>query len=291
MKRFFRFPAAIAAVLCAGMLVDGDPALGEDGDSAGSGFQREFSVRRARGNRFEVSAADGEPSAADAELSAADISGVYGFVARRVANRADAADIAQQTLLLACAKRGTWRGANLSAWLFAIARHLIVDHYRAKNRFQFVEVTALAETNSALQTPLDTPAIYEHRERLTDWLDCVTRRLHLEEQAAVLLADVHAYRDKDSAAVLRMSVPSFKLLLHGARARLHEIAGGNSMLGRNTTATVCDDSANGYGGKSAAPGNGRPPSVYPTYRTGVTCHLGAPQLLALRDRLLEGLSL
>jgi len=56
-----------------------------------------------------------------------------------VANLADAADIAQQTLLLACAELSACRGENLSPWLFAIARHLIVDHYRAQNRFRFVE--------------------------------------------------------------------------------------------------------------------------------------------------------
>ena len=56
------------------------------------------------------------------KLSAADTAGVHRFVARRVANHADAADIAQQTLLLACAKLSSCRGENLSAWLFTIAR-------------------------------------------------------------------------------------------------------------------------------------------------------------------------
>jgi len=224
------------------------------------------------------------------ELSAADASAVYRYVARRVANGTDAADIAQQTLLLACAKRSTCRGENLSAWLYTIASHLIVDHYRAKNRFQFLEVAALMETESALQTPPDSSAIYEGRERLRGWLDCITHRLRLEEQAAVLLADIYDHRDKDSAAVLSMSVPSFKLLLHGARARLREIVGGNGVLVRSTTAAACDDSGNGYGSKNAAPGNGGPPSEHPKYGTGVTCHLGAPELLALRDKLLAGLS-
>jgi len=89
------------------------------------------------------------------ELTPIDAAEVHRFVARRVANHADAADIAQQTLLLACAKLSSCRGENLSAWLFTIARHLIVDHYRAKNRIQFVDVSpaALAETEPALRTP------------------------------------------------------------------------------------------------------------------------------------------
>jgi RNA polymerase sigma-70 factor, ECF subfamily len=191
------------------------------------------------------------------ELSAEDVSRVYGFVAGRVANRADAADIAQQTLLLACAKRDSWRGQSYSAWLLAIARHLIADHYRAKKRFRFVDVDGLQEKDPALQARADSGSLHETSERLTRWIDGITRRLRPEEQVAVLLADVYAYRDKDSAEVLRMSVPCFKLLLHGARARL-----------KATTDTRWTDVE---------------------YRTGVTCRLGRSELLALRNRLQEGL--
>jgi RNA polymerase sigma-70 factor (ECF subfamily) len=141
-------------------------------------------------------------------------------VARRVANAADAEDIAQQTLLQACAKLRTCRGESHRAWLFTIARHLVVDHYRAKSRVRFVEAAALAETEPALQTRPDVVlTASECRERLACLARCVTRRLRLEQQVAVLLADVHGHRDKDSAAALHMSVPCFKLLLHGARAR------------------------------------------------------------------------
>ncbi len=192
------------------------------------------------------------------EISAADVSAVHRFVARRVANPHDAEDIAQQTLLLACAKLGTCRGENFRPWLLMIARHLIVDHYRTRNRFRFVEAAGLAETEPALQTAPDAArAVCEPRERLSCWIDSVTSRLRLEEQVAVLLADMHGYRDKDSAAVLSMSVPCFKLLLHRTRARLRALAEGNRMVG--------------------------------THRLGVRCNLGARALLALRDRLLAGL--
>jgi RNA polymerase sigma factor (sigma-70 family) len=211
------------------------------------------------------------------ELSAADADQVHRFVAQRVANPADAADIAQQTLLLAWAKLGTCRGKSVSAWMLAIARHQIVDHYRAHNRFHFVEAAAVAETEPSLRTPPDrAQAICEHHERLRCWTDCIRRRLQLEEQVAVLLADVYGLRDKESAAVLCMSLPCFKLLLHGARARLHEIADGECWLARKT---------------SAVHGNGGRPSEHPTHRVGVTCRLGAPKLLALRTRLMDGLRL
>lgn len=145
---------------------------------------------------------------------------VHRFVLQRVANRADAADISQEALLIACSKLATFRGDNLNAWLFAIARNLIIDYYRSQGRFTFVAVTpAEGETEPALQIPHDSVlAECEFRQRLSSWLECCTTSLDLEEQVAVLQSDVYDYRDKDSAAMLGMSVASFKLLLHGARA-------------------------------------------------------------------------
>ncbi len=201
------------------------------------------------------------------ELSAADVAEVHRFVARRVSNHADAADIAQQTLLLACAKSETFRGKNFSGWLFTIARHLIVDHYRTQNRFQFLAVEALVETEPALWTPRDAVRVVcECRALVSGWLDCLNQRLRLEEQVAVLMADIYGHRDEDSAAVLRMRLPSFKLLLHGARGRLHGVVGGRCTVVKTT--------------------DGAPA----THRVAVICRLSGSELLALRDRLLEGVT-
>ena len=88
-----------------------------------------------------------------AEFSAADVSAVHHYVERRVPNRADAADIAQEALLVGCAKRLTCRSQNRSAWLFAIARHLIVDHYRSMNRHKFLDVETLSDAESGVSRP------------------------------------------------------------------------------------------------------------------------------------------
>jgi len=158
---------------------------------------------------------------------------VHRFVAARVLNRADAEDIAQQTLLRACTKLHTFRGGNVEAWLLTIANRQMIDHYRQQRRRSGGNpVTAdLDEQNPRLQSPPEAVlTVCECRERLGFWLTCITLRLRLEEQVAVLLADLHGYRDKDSAAKMSMSIPSFKLLLHGARSRLNTIAEGNCAL-------------------------------------------------------------
>jgi RNA polymerase sigma-70 factor (ECF subfamily) len=59
---------------------------------------------------------------------------IYGYIAYRVASRADAEDLTQQTFERAL---GHWsefdsrRGA-MTTWLVAIARNLIIDHHRSR---------------------------------------------------------------------------------------------------------------------------------------------------------------
>ena len=189
------------------------------------------------------------------------------FVGRRVANVEDAEDIAQQALLLGWSELHAFRGANPQTWLLAIARNLITDHYRAQNRYQLLELTeSLAQTEPALQSRPDAAlAARECREQLDALLDRISH-VCLAQQVAVLLADVYGHSDRDSAAVLCMSVPSFKLLLHGARMRLRAIAA--RAAGKKPGIAACDGGAR---------------------RLGVTCHLSTTDLLVLRRQLLESL--
>lgn len=57
---------------------------------------------------------------------------VYGFFAYRVANREDAEDLTQQTFerALRAWSRFDPARAPLGVWLIAIARNLLIDHYR-----------------------------------------------------------------------------------------------------------------------------------------------------------------
>jgi RNA polymerase sigma-70 factor (ECF subfamily) len=58
---------------------------------------------------------------------------VYGFFAYRVGSRGDAEDLTQQTFerALRAWDRFDPRRAAVGTWLIAIARNLLIDHYRA----------------------------------------------------------------------------------------------------------------------------------------------------------------
>src|SRR5512140_310940 len=191
------------------------------------------------------------------ELSEDMVASLHAFVLRRVPDAADAADIAQPALLLACSDDRRGRIANVDAWLRCIARHLITDHFRAGNRYNSVELRdSLADSEPVLRTRSDLPiVIHECRKRICRLLDDATGKLCLVQQIALLLADVYCHCDKESAALLDMSVPCYKLVLHRARSAVRA---------------------------------SRPEPLHPAGWLGVTCHLSTSQLVALRGELLAG---
>jgi RNA polymerase sigma-70 factor (ECF subfamily) len=188
------------------------------------------------------------------ELSADLVASLHAFVLRLVTDPADAADIAQQALLLACSDDRGNRVVNVDAWVRCIARHLVIDHFRAGNRFSSVELRdALADSEPLLRTRPDLPlAVRESRERLCSLLDYATGQLCLVHQVALLLAEVYGHCDKYAAGVLHMNVPGYKLVLHRARSAVRA---------------------------------SRPAPPQPA----APCCLSTSQLVALRRELLEGL--
>jgi DNA-directed RNA polymerase specialized sigma24 family protein len=193
------------------------------------------------------------------ELAALD---VHRFVAQRVDNCADAADIAQETLLAGWATSPAARGEPVGEWLFAIARKRIADYDRGRDRIHLVAIDSTRETETALQIGADAVvARCECHRRVDGWLRRCAQLLRPGQQVAVMLADVYEYGDKDSAAMLRMSVASFKLLLHRSRVRLK--AFGATATSSRVGVRMRND--------------------------GVVCHLDGAELHRLRQHLLNGI--
>jgi RNA polymerase sigma factor (sigma-70 family) len=64
------------------------------------------------------------------DLFRAHWSAVYGYLARRTGDRALAEELAQETFTRATAAFLGWRGGSALAWLYAIARNVVIDHHR-----------------------------------------------------------------------------------------------------------------------------------------------------------------
>lgn len=129
------------------------------------------------------------------------------------------------------------------------------------------------------------PAVCICRERLQWCTNCVRSKLPLEQRVAVLLGDFHGYSDKKSADMLALSLPSFKLLLHKARAVLHQRAGGQCpLVSKMGTRAPCRCGAEECSGTPPASCPGRFPAQ-------PSSGLATEALPALNAQLLGGLGL
>jgi RNA polymerase sigma-70 factor (ECF subfamily) len=73
---------------------------------------------------------------------------VYGFIAYRVASRADAEDLTQKTFERALSHWADYdrNRASVTTWLLSIARNAVIDHYRAGSRRATVDLDEVAES-------------------------------------------------------------------------------------------------------------------------------------------------
>ena len=89
--------------------------------------------------------------------------GVYGYIAARVQDSPTAEDLTSETFLRAWRR---WPPRNTTgnvprAWVFRIARNLVIDHYRASSRRQTVPLDELDARD-----PQEIPGESEHLDTM-----------------------------------------------------------------------------------------------------------------------------
>ena len=110
---------------------------------------------------------------------------LYRYAFARLSSRQDAEDVASETFakVLRGLDRFKWRGNGFEAWVFRIAKNLIVDRYRVGDR----EVIGDELVDSVLPVQTDGPETgalaNEQRDELTSMID----RLPEEQREIVLL--------------------------------------------------------------------------------------------------------
>ena len=119
----------------------------------------------------------------------------------------DAEDVVQETLLAVHMKRHTWRqDAAVMPWLYAIARHKLIDAFRRRGRH--VEVT--------IEETMDT-LVVEESERARPWeIERALESLTPGRRAVVVAVSVDGRSIGEAAQHLGMTEAAVRVALHRA---------------------------------------------------------------------------
>ena len=124
----------------------------------------------------------------------------------------------QETLLAIHMKRHTWRGdAPVMPWLYAIARHKLVDAFRRRGRRVEIEFGEIAETFAEPRA-----------ETAREWeIDRVLATLAPGQRSVVAAVSVDGRSIRETAKSLGMSETAVRVALHRGLAAIARRFGRN----------------------------------------------------------------
>ena len=154
------------------------------------------------------------------------------FLYRIVGERETAEDLAQEAFLKAAANLSSFEHkSSLKTWIFTIAKNLAFDDLKARKRFsddaQDKCKTAVLsdgfyqiELKNAVRNSSEEK--FEVREHINFCFNCLAKTLKIEQQIAVILADVYDFKRAEIAEILGKTEAVVKHLLFEGRKSLQE---------------------------------------------------------------------
>jgi RNA polymerase sigma-70 factor (ECF subfamily) len=163
--------------------------------------------------RTLVQAAQADPARFE-ELYDRYVHRVYGFVSRRVGNRAAAEDITSAVFeqALASLPKFEWRGVPFAAWLIRIAANALTDHWRrtAREAGDAVEMPDAGEMDAIEQRAI----LLQLVERLPDLQRRVIELRFGEEKS---IREIAAALQRTEGAVKQLQLRALENLRKGMR--------------------------------------------------------------------------
>ena len=133
------------------------------------------------------------------------------FLAHRTGSASEADDLLQEVFLKALYQGKDFCSLeNARAWLFQVARNLLIDRLRLAK-----EQVPLPDDLIADGTPETAPV-----DLLSHCLPRVLSELSAEDRDAIVLCDIRGMTQKDFAERLQLSLPAAKSRVQRARLRL-----------------------------------------------------------------------
>jgi RNA polymerase sigma-70 factor (ECF subfamily) len=143
---------------------------------------------------------------------------LFNFFLRLTPDRSAAEDLVQEVFVRMLKYRHTYRSdAELTPWMFALARNAAVDQYRHRPK-ELQEDPEAPEPVSPVAAPSER---LEQRER-SELLQAALRRLPAEKRELLLLARFGEMKYEAIGELLGVSVGAIKVRVHRALKELRE---------------------------------------------------------------------
>lgn len=142
---------------------------------------------------------------------------LYRFIQQRVKNPADADDILQDVFLRIHHRLSTVRDRDrLVSWMFQIARHAVIDHYRSSSRHWDVATEREIELAASPDEEADTTL----NQELATCLRPMLLALPSTYQEALRLVELEGMTQKAAAERLGLSLSGAKSRVQRGRQQL-----------------------------------------------------------------------
>jgi RNA polymerase sigma-70 factor, ECF subfamily len=129
---------------------------------------------------------------------------IYAFIYYRVSHREIAEDLTSTTFLKALDKYESFRGGNVRAWLYRIARNTVTDHYRTHR--QSADLEAANEVRSS-----DDPAMNAEQHLLLQRVRAELDTLPEEQRDILIMRVWDGLTHAEIAEIIGKSEASVKM--------------------------------------------------------------------------------
>lgn len=162
------------------------------------------------------------------------------FIARRVENPETAEDLTQE-VLLRLVRSGPGELDDPTAWLYRVARNVIIDHYRGRRPGQAPGAGYQVATDPATDPFADDPG--SARRELALCVRSLIEQLDEPYRSAVRAVDLDGATHAAVAASTALSVPGVKSRVQRGRRRLRDLLLTCCTLDVSVDGTVVDYTA------------------------------------------------
>jgi RNA polymerase sigma-70 factor (ECF subfamily) len=144
---------------------------------------------------------------------------VYRFALRLMNDEAAAEDVVSDVFLAVWRRAGRFEGrAQVSTWLFGIARHKVLSRLRARTNDPLDD-----EVAESIEDPADNPEVIMQKEQRRMLLQDCLSRLSATHREIVDLVYYHGKKIEEAASILGVPLNTVKTRMFYARKRIGEL--------------------------------------------------------------------